>query len=88
MEKIQVIQCVDPFCLFREELSTALEDFPPITAFEIITYLILTHSFYTKKQMEAYKSLATYKFYEAGFVRDCSAKKIGDHIVVVSKVSF
>ncbi|VEN60950.1 unnamed protein product [Callosobruchus maculatus] len=70
----------------QEELSTALEDFPPITPFEIITYLVLTHSFYTNKQMEAYKSLAAYKFFEAGFVHDCGAKKIGHHIVVVGKV--
>nr|CAI5848778.1 unnamed protein product [Callosobruchus analis] len=31
--------------------------------------------------------LGAYKFYEAGFVHDCGAKKIGDHIVVVGKVS-
>nr|CAI5838508.1 unnamed protein product [Callosobruchus analis] len=60
----------------REGLSAALEDFPPITAFEIITYLILTHSFYTKKQIEVYKSLAHISFMKQDLYTTVGQRKL------------
>lgn len=85
-DKIRVIKCMDPFTFTPEEMGTSIELFPPVTACDIVSYLVLTHSFYTNQQMKAYKSLAGYKYFEAGFVNSCEARKIDDRFVVVAKV--
>ncbi|XP_074032787.1 uncharacterized protein [Leptinotarsa decemlineata] len=78
-DKIRVIQCMDSFTFTSEEMNSSIECFPPVTAFDTSSYLVLTHSFYTNQQMKAYKSLTGYKYFEAGFVHDCEAKLIGAH---------
>ncbi|XP_074029925.1 uncharacterized protein [Leptinotarsa decemlineata] len=84
-DKIRAIQCMDPFTFTSEEMNSSIECFPPVTAFDMTSYLVLTHSFYTNQQMKAYKSLTGYKYFEAGFIHDCEAKSIGEHIVVIAK---
>nr|XP_023012141.1 uncharacterized protein LOC111502312 [Leptinotarsa decemlineata] len=86
-DKIRVIQCMDPFTFTSEEMNSSIECFPPVTAFDMSSYLVLTYRFYTNQQMKAYKSLTGYKYFEAGFVHDCEAKSIGEHIVVIVKVN-
>ncbi|XP_074025777.1 uncharacterized protein [Leptinotarsa decemlineata] len=85
-DKIRVIQCMDSFTFTSEEMNSSIECFPPVTAFDMSSYLVLTHSFYTNQQMKAYKSLTGYKYFEAGFVHDCEAKSMGEHIVVIATV--
>ena len=57
------------------ELSDNLEELPEISTMDLVNYLILTHSFYTGKQMKTYKSLKAYRFVEAGFVQTLKFKK-------------
>lgn len=88
-EKIKVIQgIIDPFILMNNDPDgkTREDGFPPMTAFHIFSYLVLTHSFYTNEQVKAYKSLSAYKYFEAGFVQNCRARKIGENIVVFCQV--
>lgn len=88
LNKIQDIGGVDPFILSKEDLEYSLEAFPSISQIDLISYLVLTHSYYTKEQLKAYKSLSAYKFFEAGFIEDCGSKVINNNIVVVGKVSY
>ena len=70
------------------ELSDNLEELPEKPTMDLVNYLILTHSFYTGKQLKAYKSLEAYRFVEAEFVQDLKFKKIEGYYVVVGDVSF
>ena len=70
------------------ELSGNLEELPEISTMDLVNYLILTHSFYTGKQLKAYNSLEAYKFVEAGFVQALKFKKIEGYYVVVGDVRF
>ncbi|KAJ8944604.1 hypothetical protein NQ314_009439 [Rhamnusium bicolor] len=56
LEKIKVLQC-DPYNLKDSDFDFGLDSIPPITNMDIVTYLVLTHSYYTKEQMKGYKSL-------------------------------
>ena len=43
------------------------ECLPPIEAMDLLSYLVLETSFYTKEQFKAYKSLEAYNFLVSGF---------------------
>nr|CAH7723786.1 unnamed protein product [Callosobruchus chinensis] len=53
---------------------------------DILSYLVLTHSFYTKDQKKAYKSLQAYKYFESGFVIRAGTIVINDFYVLVGMV--
>ncbi|KAJ8909797.1 hypothetical protein NQ315_015317 [Exocentrus adspersus] len=84
--KLGLINNVDPYVLKDDDLRFEVEVFPAVTAIDIVTYLVLTHSFYTQQQMKAYKSLLGYKYFEAGFVQKIGAVKINERVVVVGTV--
>jgi hypothetical protein len=87
-EKISKINGIVPFSVKDSELTYKPETFPPVANMDIVSYLVLTTSFYTSCQMKAYKSLNAFKSFQAGFVHNCGAIKINDYIVVVGRVSF
>lgn len=84
-QKIAIINNVDPYSLKDIDKKDA---YPFVTNMDIVAYLVLTHSFYTKEQMKAYKSLNGYKLFEPGFVQSCGATEIGGYSAVVGSVSF
>ncbi|KAF5290326.1 hypothetical protein FQA39_LY14709 [Lamprigera yunnana] len=57
LDKIRVIGSVDPYTLSSADLDYGVDAIPPITRIDIVSYLVLTHSFYRKDQTKAYKSL-------------------------------
>ena len=59
VEKIAEIG-VDPVTIPDEQFDT--ECLPPIEAMDLLSYLVLETSFYTKEQFKAYKSLEAYNF--------------------------
>lgn len=89
-EKIKCIG-IDPFAVPDSELLHATSDLPSITNMDIVSYLVLTHSFYTGDQLKAYKSLTAFKYFEAGHVGHlgiiryeneqprCILAKVGSH---------
>ncbi|KAI4463425.1 exonuclease phage-type/recb c-terminal domain-containing protein [Holotrichia oblita] len=87
-EKIKLINNVDPFSLQDKEVSFLVDSFPKIQFVDIMAYLVFTHSFYTKEQIKAYKSLQSYKYLESGFVIKLGTKIIKDLVVLVGKVSY
>ena len=75
----------DPYAYTLSTLDQ--EDLPPVMSFDIFNYLVLTTSFCTSERFKAYKSLDAYKYFISGFVSSVAAKRVGEHYVVVGKVS-
>ncbi|KAJ8964110.1 hypothetical protein NQ317_010891 [Molorchus minor] len=84
--KLKVIHNLDPFILETSDLDYSTSGIPPITNMDIVSYLVLTHSFYTKDQMKAFKSLEAYKYFNSGFVLKVGSKVINTFYVLVGKV--
>ena len=80
--KLKLISNLDPFILKTGDLDYTVSGIPPITNMDIVAYLILTHSFYTKDQMKAYKSLEAYKYFTSGFVLKAGTKVVNNLYVL------
>ena len=85
-QKIKIVGGLDPFTLKQEDLDYSIDGVPPVTNMDIVSYLLLTHSYYTKEQMKAFKSLDSYKYFESGFVLKVGTKIINDLYIVVGQV--
>ena len=65
LEKIAEVG-VDPVTIPDEQFNS--DCLPPIEATDLLSYLVLETSFYTKQQFKAYKSLEAYNFLVTGFI--------------------
>ena len=84
LAKISVIG-VDPASIPKERFNG--ECLPPIEVSDLLGYLVLETSHYTRKEFKAYKSLNAYNQMVSGFVQSVRGKLIRDkYYVVVGKV--
>ena len=84
LAKISVIG-VDPASIPKEQFNE--ECLPPIEVSDLLGYLVLETSHYTRKEFKAYKSLNAYNQMVSGFVQSVRGKLIRDkYYVVVGKV--
>lgn len=88
LQKLKLIDNVDPFTLKLHDLDNSINGVPPVTNMDIVSYLVLTHSYYSKAQMKAYKSLQSYKYFESGFVVNAGTKIVNNFYILVGKVRF
>lgn len=86
--KLEPIDFLDPYTLDENDLNYSLDGVPPVTNMDIVSYLLLTHSFYTQQQMKAYKSLEAYKYFSSGFVLKAGTKIVNNFYVLLGKVSY
>lgn len=84
--KLKLVNGLDPFTLDPDSLNYSIDGVPPITNMDIISYLVFSHSFYTKQQMKAFKSLQSYKYFESGFVLKVGTIIANGVFVLVGKV--
>ena len=63
-----------------------MECLPPIKAMDLLSYLVLETSFYTKEQFKAYKSLEAYNFMVSGFLTSIQGCIVADKHVDTGKV--
>jgi hypothetical protein len=82
-EKISVIG-IDPVLIPEENLTA--ECFPPVEATDLVSYLVLDTSFYTKKQFKNFRSLHAYNQMVSGFITSILGQLISEKYVVVGKV--
>ena len=75
---------MDPFLLPLESLDPNC--LPSIEAVDLVSFLILEHSFYTKQTFKNYKSLQAYKQVVSGFVTSVKGTKINDNYIVMGEV--
>lgn len=83
LEKISLVG-VDPASIPIDEFDP--ECLPPIEAADLVSYLVLETSYYTKQQFKAYKSLEAYNQMVSGFITSVQGKLIAGKFVVMSKV--
>ncbi|KAL1279247.1 hypothetical protein QQF64_025920 [Cirrhinus molitorella] len=58
----------------KSEFSSELKYLPAIEAVDITNYLVVQTSFYSTKQMKAYKSMDAYNYFVADGVNDIGTK--------------
>lgn len=83
LEKIAEVG-VDPVTIPDEQFNS--DCLPPIEAMDLLSYLVLETSFYTKQQFKAYKSLEAYNFMVSGFITSIQGCIVSGKHVVVGKV--
>lgn len=88
LQKVSIIDHFDPYTFSDKDFLKNILDFPKISFMKIVTYFAITHSYYTGKQLEAYKSLEAHKFYEAGFIVKMNFVKKCGCFVVIGEVSY
>ena len=81
IQKTKLCGGIDPYCLKKSDFSHNHDDFPSITFPDISNYLVLSTSYYTTKQMKAFKSLEAYNFFVSGWVKDAGFKILKDYFV-------
>ena len=64
--KINNIQGYDPYEIKKEELSSDISKFPPVTYPEIVNYFLFSLSPLTKEELKAYKSWDSYNQFVSG----------------------
>ena len=83
LEKISVVG-VDPVSIPSEQFDP--ECLPHIEATDLLGYLVLETSFYTRQQFKAYMGLEAFNKMVSGFVTSVRGCKISNKHVVVAKV--
>ena len=83
LEKIAEVG-VDPVTIPDQQFDT--ECLPPIEAMDLLSYLVLETSFYTKEQFKAYKSLEAYNFLVSGFLTSIQGCIVAGKHIVTGKV--
>ena len=87
-QKLKIISGIDPYNVNASFFSQSEEKWPDIEFPDIINYLLLSSSKYTKEQLKAYKSLQAYQFFVAGWVRGIFVgKATPDVSILLGKVS-
>ena len=83
VQKISVVG-VDPASLPREQFDS--ENLPPIESTDLLSYLVLETSYYTKEQLKAFKSLEAFNHMVSGFVTSVQGLMVSGKFVVKAKV--
>lgn len=83
VEKISVIG-VDPLLVPLQKYTR--ECLPPVKVCDILSYLVLKTSFYTKDQFKNFRSLLAYNQMVSGFITSVLGQIIQDKCVVLTKV--
>lgn len=83
LQKISVVG-VDPASLPSEQFEP--ECLPPIESTDLLSYLVLETSYYTKQQFKAFKSLEAFNQMVSGFVTSVRGLMISGKYVVVAFV--
>ena len=83
LQKITLVG-VDPASIPSDQFDP--ECLPPIESTDLLSYLVLETSHYTKEQFKAYKSLEAYSQMVSGFVTSVRGLVISGIFVVVAKV--
>lgn len=94
LEKISVIQNIDPFLLQlrkrpQELLQAAKQTHhPPVDGTDLVCYLVLQTSYVTFKQLKAHKSMEAHKQFVEGWIKSVESWSISNKIVVTGRVSY
>ena len=82
-EKISCIG-IDPFLIPDKTCDTNC--LPPVGSIDVLSFLVLETSYYSKEMFKAYRSLEAYNLLVSGFVSSVQGHETGGHFVVLGKV--
>ena len=68
-QKLKFTAVIDPYAISDNFYSQSLKEWPEIEFPDIVNYLMFSTSKVTKEQLKAYKSLQSYQYFVAGWVR-------------------
>ncbi|KAK7921942.1 hypothetical protein WMY93_008844 [Mugilogobius chulae] len=77
---------VDPYSLSTKTLNSDSSALPPIQYYDVYHYLVLSRSFYTSEQFQAYKSLESYNQFVNGWVGEVCSSVFSDKVLILAKV--
>ena len=78
----------DPYTVKKSDLSYEIDDYPAVSFPDICNYLVLQTSFYTTKQMKAYKSMEAYNYFISGWVKEIGTKHLQNNsALLIGRVS-
>ena len=83
IQKISVIDC-DPFLVSPDSFDPNC--LPSIEAVDLVSFLVLEQSFYSKQTFKNYKSLQAYNQVVSKFVTSVQGKRFKDSFLVLGKV--
>ena len=69
-----------------DEFDENVSKWPDVTYIDVMNYLIFSQSAYTKEELKKYKSLAAYKLFQDGWIRQILHKVIGELHLFRAKV--
>ena len=67
LDKISIISAYDPFLGAPKEAASVV---PPVDALDLVSYLVLETSFYTKEQFKARKGLEAHNQFTSGWIKE------------------
>ena len=77
--KIKLCDGKDQYTLKKCDCFYDIGDYPAVTFPDISNYLVLQTSFYTAKQMGAFKSVEAYNFFISGWVKEVGTKVLNNN---------
>lgn len=83
VEKISAIG-IDPVLIEGKNFEP--DRLPPVESTDLLVYLVLETSYYTKQQFKAFRSLQAYNQMVSGFISSVQGHIINDKFVVLAKV--
>ena len=83
--KIECIS-VDPYDVPANKFDGNVSKWPDVAYIYVVNYLIFSQSAYTKEELKKYKSLAAYKLFQDGWIRQILHKVIGELHLFRAKV--
>ena len=83
LEKISVIG-IDPVLIEGKNFEP--DCLPPVESTDLLFYLVLETSYYTKQQFKVFRSLQAYNQMVSGFIASVQGQIIKDNFVVLAKV--
>lgn len=83
LEKIECIG-IDPILIQGKNFDP--DCLPPVESADMLTYLVLETSYYTKDQFKNFRSLEAFNQLVSGFVTSVQGHKISEKFVVLAKV--
>ena len=87
LEKLNLIDGVDPFEINHRSWKYDLSLYPAITYPDLVFFLSNTPSPYTLEDFKAYKSLEAFNQFLSEWVKEIRVMEIGDNRVVSARVS-
>ena len=86
-DKLKFTAGIDPYAVSDNFYSQSMDEWPEVEFPDIVNYLLFSTSKFTNEQLKAYKSLQSYQYFVAGWVRSIFVgQATEDTTILIGKV--